>query len=257
MDDKQYRSDERPAPYFQQPWRLLHRLYEVCLIVVRVNKLVNHRMSRVPPQNGPSNVTDIRHRMPPNPPEPPPPSQPPPPGPPGPPPWHWQPGAIVLLIGLGLLILGGYLEKYSHRSTPTTEKTYQTAANESRTQQLPDGTVLSLGAESEVHLQYTEKRRVVQHLRGEATFDVADDAARPFIVSTFLVDLEQGTKFRVEVGATVRVAVHDGILRVRRRGSKPGSWIEVLAGATYRVLFEGFARAGAMDPFRRMHACHI
>jgi hypothetical protein len=31
----------------------------------------------------------------------------------------------------------------------------------------------------------------------------------------------------------------------------------VLAGATYRVLFEGFARAGAMDPFRRMHACHI
>lgn len=82
----------------------------------------------------------------------------------------------------------------------------------------------------------------MQHHGGEAKFDVArDKAKRPFVVSTFLVDLTGGTKFGVVVDTTVTVMVHEGVVRVSGRGASPGSpGITVRPGKPYRVPVDGF-----------------
>ena len=64
---------------------------------------------------------------------------------------------------------------------------------------LADGTRVWLNSESELHfpLQFGGEQRIVQ-LTGEAYFEVAKDAARPFIVKTSHYNIEVlGTRFNV------------------------------------------------------------
>ena len=67
------------------------------------------------------------------------------------------------------------------------------------TMTLADGTRVWLNSESELHfpLQFGGEQRIVQ-LTGEAYFEVAKDAARPFIVKTSHYNIEVlGTRFNV------------------------------------------------------------
>lgn len=47
---------------------------------------------------------------------------------------------------------------------------------------LEDGSVVQLNAASAIAVEFTEKRRVIRLLRGEAFFQVAHGADRPFTV---------------------------------------------------------------------------
>ena len=59
---------------------------------------------------------------------------------------------------------------------------YKTAVGSYRKIMLSDGTLLELNTNSEVEVDYTETRRKVRLLNGEAFFQVAHSKKRPFIV---------------------------------------------------------------------------
>ncbi|HEY8066127.1 MAG TPA: FecR domain-containing protein [Methylosinus sp.] len=89
---------------------------------------------------------------------------------------------------------------------------YSTGAGETRRMTLDDRSRVELGARSAVALHFTAASRRLTLLRGEAWFDVAPDASRPFIVEAAGgTATALGTSFDValdEGGARVTVTEH-------------------------------------------------
>jgi transmembrane sensor len=78
---------------------------------------------------------------------------------------------------------------------------------------LSDHSAIELNTNSEVRISMTHHLRKVELLRGEASFEVAHDAAsRPFIVSAGITGVRAvGTKFNVlRLGGSVEVTVDEG-----------------------------------------------
>lgn len=98
------------------------------------------------------------------------------------------------------------------------EPYFATATAEIREVALDDGTVITLGAESEIDVRFSEGRRQVALLSGEAFFDVAKDASRPFFVDIDDTQIRVvGTAFDVRRGAAgVDVSVLEGVVEVLR-----------------------------------------
>jgi transmembrane sensor len=77
---------------------------------------------------------------------------------------------------------------------------YQTTFGERRVLTLSDGSRLSLDSNSEVKVSYSSRGRLLELLRGQARFEVAHDAARPFWVSAAgAVVKATGTDFDVDL----------------------------------------------------------
>ena len=124
---------------------------------------------------------------------------------------RWRPAAmaagLALAVGLGSLVatqqLGG-------------RRVYATELGGHATVPLADGSKIELNTDTKVRAALAEEQRVVWLDRGEAYFEVAKDANRPFVVIagdrkvTVL-----GTKFSVRRdGDRVLVAVAEGKVRV-------------------------------------------
>lgn len=98
--------------------------------------------------------------------------------------------------------------------------TLQTAIGERRTEQLDDGSVLTMNTGSELSVEYSGDNRIVRLNRGEVNFKVAKDPHRPFVVyagdglvwavgTAFNIRLEEnGVDLTVTEG---RVKVYSGI----------------------------------------------
>jgi transmembrane sensor len=85
--------------------------------------------------------------------------------------------------------------------------TFATPPGEQRTLKLADGSVVILNTRSEVTIELTEHQRLIHFIRGEARFEVAKDATRPFIVDAGSAQVHAlGTAFDVRVSEQ-RVAV--------------------------------------------------
>ena len=88
---------------------------------------------------------------------------------------------------------------------------------------LEDGSIITLGAKSVIETEFTAAARRVNLIAGEAFFDVAKDAERPFYVAandTFVRVV--GTQFDVKTaGANIHVAVLEGIVEVIRPRTLP------------------------------------
>jgi transmembrane sensor len=106
--------------------------------------------------------------------------------------------AAVLLIGVGLALF--------IRQTP---QEFRTALGEQRSLLLADGSRATLNTASTIEVILKKGRREVRLVQGEALFEVAHDAARPFVVragNALLKDV--GTQFNVDIrsnGTTVTV----------------------------------------------------
>ncbi len=75
---------------------------------------------------------------------------------------------------------------------------YATTTGEQRSWTLEDGSILHLNTLSRLKISYSAQRRLIELLAGEALFDVAHDAARPFYVRTEdAVVRAVGTSFNV------------------------------------------------------------
>jgi transmembrane sensor len=93
---------------------------------------------------------------------------------------------------------------------------YATGTGEQRTVTLPDGSAISLDADSAIATAYDDQFRRIRLLHGRAFFDVAKDPARPFIVEAADGSVTAlGTRFVVHEWAdTVTVSVEESAVSV-------------------------------------------
>lgn len=108
---------------------------------------------------------------------------------------------------------------------------YATDLGEARTVDLPDNSKISLDAQTKVRVAYSEEKRSIELLEGQAFFDVAKNPGRPFEVTARgqkVVAL--GTAFNINVEETqISVTLIEGQVAVS--GGQPGD-----NAKTYRLL---------------------
>jgi transmembrane sensor len=93
---------------------------------------------------------------------------------------------------------------------------YTTAQGEQRSVQLPDKSLVTLNVDSQIEVKMNARTRMIHLVRGEALFNVAPDAGRPFVVEASGASVRAlGTQFNVHNVATgARVSVLDGRVRL-------------------------------------------
>ena len=118
---------------------------------------------------------------------------------------------------------------------------FSTQIGETRVVPMVDGSVITLNTDSEVAVRYTGASREIHLLRGQALFDVAKDAARPFTVDAGGTSVRAvGTSFSVSRLADhpVEVLVREGVVEIRRDDD---SGPPVRAAANTRAVVEHHA----------------
>lgn len=132
---------------------------------------------------------------------------------------------------------------------------YRTDLGEQRIVQLTDGSVIQLNTRSTVRVSFGQHSRVIE-LDGEATFTVAHDATRPFLVKTHDATAQAvGTKFNVhEENGRTRVAVVEGVVVVTPVAastttieSAPARALTIVAGDVVDAAAGHVARAPDAD----------
>ena len=94
---------------------------------------------------------------------------------------------------------------------------YVTRRGEIRTISLDDGSVITLNTASSASVRYTRRRRQIEIFEGEALFDVAEDARRPFRVILGNTEvLVLGTQFSIRhlKGEPSAILVEKGVVDV-------------------------------------------
>lgn len=146
------------------------------------------------------------------------------------------------------------------RDTPDT---YSTEVGEQRTVPLEDGSVVKLNTATEIRLQYSAAVREIELISGQASFEVAKDAARPFVVIAGNGQVRAvGTVFDVyKSGDQVKVTLIEGRVAVRAAsvtsgtkttlphsndGPRPGTSDEVVLAAGEQLVYGD--EAPAMKP---------
>ena len=115
---------------------------------------------------------------------------------------------------------------------------YETARGERRMVQLADGTRIDINGATSLDISMSKTARSVDMQRGEAFFDVAHEADRPFTVHAGNSGTRVlGTAFDIDIGVgDVQLAVYRGRVRFGRYDHEDGS-VSVPAG--WRSRFAG------------------
>lgn len=111
--------------------------------------------------------------------------------------------------------LGFYLSA-AQTARLTQNAVYATARAQSRDLELSDGSRVALGAATRLHVAYSADVRDLQLADGEAYFEVAHNAHRPFVVHVGrLRVIAVGTAFNIrKTGARIELVVTDGAVDV-------------------------------------------
>lgn len=111
-------------------------------------------------------------------------------------PWARPNRILALAASVLMLIAASYLVTTLSRQQKSVN--YATAVGERRTEVLLDRTEIVLNTDSVLEVLYSKDRRAIQLKRGEAQFNVAHDASRPFVVSIGRDSVKAlGTNFQV------------------------------------------------------------
>lgn len=104
--------------------------------------------------------------------------------------------------------------------------TYSTRVGESLSATLEDGSRIQLNTDSAVKVRFTAGQRRVDLVRGQAMFEVAHNAQRPFVVVAGDAQVRAlGTRFDVRrVGQEVRVVLAQGSVEITDRSLSPAPW---------------------------------
>lgn len=145
----------------------------------------------------------------------------------------WAMAAMLAAVFLGIAWWQFYAPHHYERSLTTERGGFQRAL-------LPDGSVIHLNTASAARIQYSAGQRRVYMRVGEATFVVAKDTARPFIVdaggitvravgTAFTVRLQSGKTNVLVTEGQVEIAAQPPMLLAESRESVP---LSVVAGQT-------------------------
>lgn len=148
---------------------------------------------------------------------------------------QWLRVAAILLLGFSLALLLSTYEKLPESTTPVAVMAKETLAGQKTTFQLPDGSLVTLNAESQLTYpeNFDETTRKVT-LTGEAFFDVTENPGKPFIVSAGGVNTQAlGTSFNVRAyhdEAHVEVILATGQVKVNFAEGDSQSTVYLLPG---------------------------
>lgn len=121
--------------------------------------------------------------------------------------------AVVVLVSV--LGLSGYRSWQDWQAQPLMQIAQTSTVGQIIQQSLPDGSKLTLNADTQIEISYFRDRRLIKLKRGEAIFEITKDPARPFIVDSETARITVlGTRFLVNrIDGEVRVAVDHGRVR--------------------------------------------
>jgi transmembrane sensor len=135
---------------------------------------------------------------------------------------------------------------------------YATGVGEQRTVKLTDGSTVVLNTNTKLRVDLSDERRIVRLLQGEALFNVAKDAARPFrVLSDRAIAQAVGTSFIVrrqeqQTVVTViegQVAVaHSGQIDEFKSAQIPAHAVRVAAGVRADVADRAIKTALVENP---------
>lgn len=153
---------------------------------------------------------------------------------------------VAMVAGLSVvLLMRPYLaEKPIELATPVGARAEH---------RMSDKSVITLAADTGVSVRYSRAARDVALKKGDAVFDVAKDAKRPFRVQAGDTQVTAvGTTFEVElVSDAVQVRVFDGVVRVNRDGAErrvgKGEWLMLVAD---RAPVQGRLEADSYQAWR-------
>ncbi len=105
-------------------------------------------------------------------------------------------------------------------------KIYQTDVGQRSTAHLDDGSAVELNTDTTLRVRFSRGARRLELLKGQAFFDVAHDAGRPFLVEAGPMEVRAiGTRFDVRHdGAGATVALAQGRVKVRQQDAAKASW---------------------------------
>lgn len=122
----------------------------------------------------------------------------------------------ITVLGFALCAILGHLGYQHWQTQPLSQLSASANVGQTRTQQLEDGSTLTINSKSQLEITYYRDKRLVKLKHGEVIFEVVPDANRPFIVdsgSTRITVL--GTRFAVNrLSNMVRVSVDHGRVQV-------------------------------------------
>ena len=130
----------------------------------------------------------------------------------------WATGSAAVFAAFAVAMLAVFTLQQPAPTLDPNAPDYATAIAEIREITLEDGSVVTLGARSELDAVFDADTRQVTLLAGEAFFDVAKDPSRPFFVSVddTLIRVV-GTKFDVKrTAGDVHVSVLEGVVDVMK-----------------------------------------
>lgn len=159
--------------------------------------------------------------------------------------WRWQrllPGGLAIAASLAAVLL--IAPQWQAGEVAMT--TYETSRGQRREVALDDGSLLSLNANTRLDVVLTEGTRKVSLHAGEALFDVARDAARPFVVTSGPARIAVlGTQFDVATrSGSTNVAVLSGVVKVVGAAAAQTTLI-----AGQRIVVDGKGMIGTVSGF--------
>jgi transmembrane sensor len=125
--------------------------------------------------------------------------------------------AFLAIAAIGIVAWQSTGERHTPAlAASTASSKYVTAHNQRSTVTLPDGSLVSLNLDTVLDTDYSAGERLVRLTRGQAFFEVARDAQRPFIVVAADRRIRAlGTKFDVRLEANrVEVVLMEGSVKV-------------------------------------------
>jgi transmembrane sensor len=158
--------------------------------------------------------------------------------------------ALAASIVLGLAAFFWYQAQFAGR--------YVTGVGEQRTARLDDGSTVVLNTGTELQVEFTDQLREVRLLNGEALFNVASDASRPFrVLSDRAVAQAIGTSFVVHrksdqtivtvIEGQVAVASHARVEDLRSI-EPPQESLRLAAGSRARVADDAIEMGPVANP---------
>ena len=110
----------------------------------------------------------------------------------------WRLAGMAAAATLVMVLTGLFFWQLPGTSNRAFAETYKSERAERRTMRLTDGSVITLAPSSEIEIRYARNERRVRLVRGQSLFEVATDAARPFIVEVAQGEVRAvGTAFDV------------------------------------------------------------
>ena len=143
---------------------------------------------------------------------------------------------VSLAATLGCFVAGLLLFRQPHlfrdqEAVPPATDVVAVEDTFSRRQALPDGSLVEFRGDAAIEVHFSEARRAVTLVRGEAHFSVSKDRARPFVVTARGVDVKAvGTAFAVRVEPDrIDVLVTEGEIEVGRPPALQGKAVMAAA----------------------------